>query len=426
MFGLCDCDSFFASCERIFRPDLYGKPVVVLSNNDGCIVALTKEAKSIGLQRGQSYFQIKDIAKKHDVTVFSSNYTLYGDISSRIISLLYEHMGNVDVYSIDEAFFEIEGDYDNMRKRLVSMRSAIWKGIGVPVSIGIAPTYTLAKIASHFAKKVSGYKGVCFINTDEKREKALALTPIEDVWGIGRRYNRKLQEYGITNALQFTQFSESWVDNLMGIQGVRTWKELRGIACKTIEETSEKKSICTSRSFSNMVSDIQQLSESIAEFTSKSALKLRRQKSACNSITVFIMTNRFRDDLPQYFNSHTVSMPVATNSTSELIHYAFKALNIIYREGYQYKKSGVILSDICPETAIQQQLFDTVDRQKQQRLTKTLDEINQKYGESAVHLAVQNKTENKDWKLRREHKSPDYTTNINEIITVKAGNKTDK
>ena len=420
MFALCDCDSFFASCERIFRPDLYGKPVVVLSNNDGCIVAMTKEAKQLGLHRGDPYFQIKSMCEAKGVAVFSSNYTLYGDISSRVMQILAEEAGDIDIYSIDECFFSVDGfQSETLRSSLLSLRLRIFRGLGIPVSIGVGPTRTLAKVASHYAKKYNGYKGVCIIDSEEKRRKALDKFPVEEVWGIGRRHYKTLASYGFTTAAHFAEGKESWVRHLFGLPGVETWKELRGISCKEVSEQSEKQSICTSRSFGKNVTDIDQLTESVANFASKCALKLRKQHSVCSSVTVFLLTNRFREDIPQYQAVKNLHLPIATSYTPEIVNYTIKALNMIYRPGYQYKKSGVVLQDITDDSAVQQHLFTPTDTKRHRAISETVDRINRQYGSDTVRLAIQNGATT-DWKTDCNFRSPDYTTKLNDIIKVKA------
>lgn len=421
MFGLIDCNSFFASCELIFRPDLRGKPVVVLSSNDGCIVALTPEAKAVGLKRGNPLFQVSDIVKKYDVAVFSSNYELYADISSRVMSVIAEEAGRIDIYSIDEAFIDIDTpDSVKAVDRMRSLRRVIMKGVGIPVSIGIAPTRTLAKVANHYAKAYPNYHGVCCIDSDEKRVKALKLFPVDDVWGIGRRNMKIMQYNGIRTAYGFTQMSETWVKANFQLQGVRTWKELRGVPCKDLSDMSEKKSICVSRSFGTMISDYSSLAESVANFASSCAEKLRRQHSVASCLTVFINTNRHREDLQQYGNMRTVCMPVPTSYTGEIVTYALAALKLIYRPGYMYKKSGVVLSGISADNGIQQSLFDGLDRSKMNRITKAVDSINRVYGRDTVHLAIQRGSDS-DWNARREHRSPHYTTDFDDIITVTSG-----
>lgn len=418
MYGLCDCDSFFASCERVFRPELYGKPVVVLSNNDGCIVAMTKEAKSLGLTRGIPFFQAKDIIQQNNVTVFSSNYTLYGDISNRIMQILSEKTGDIDIYSIDEAFFCVDGfNKESLHEELVKLHSFIYKGIGIPVSIGVGPTRTLSKIASHFAKNIPGYKGACIIDSEEKRRKALQLFPVNKVWGIGRHTTKQLNYYGIITAWDFSKRSKSWIQREFKKPGLQTWKELNGIPCKEIEELPEKQSICTSRSFEHMISDYDTLAESVANFTASSALKLRKQHSVCQSLTVFILSNRHREDLEQYYNSKQIRLAVPTDSTMELIQYALSALKLIYKPGVMYKKSGIILTDICSNSCIQQNLFDHTDRQKLNRLTETIDSINNEHGSHKIRFAVQS-TSPKHWNLSTEHLSPCYTTDIKDVLMI--------
>ena len=420
MFALCDCDSFFASCERVFRPELYGKPVVVLSNNDGCIVAMTKEAKQLGLKRGLPYYQVKDLIRANGVTVFSSNYALYGDISSRVMQLIAEEVQDIEVYSIDEAFFDISGFApDRLHEKLVKLRAKIYKGIGIPVSIGVGTTRTLAKVASHFAKNYQGYQGVCIIDTEEKRTKALQLFPVDKVWGIGRQFRKRLEYYGVGTAYDFQELKESFVRKEFKLSGVKTWKELQGIACKSVDELPEKQSICTSRSFAEMITDFDKMTESIANFTASCCRRLRKQGSVAETITVFIMTNRFRTDLPQQIESTSIQLITPTDSTMQLTKYAITALRKIWREGNHYKKSGVILTGISSNRDIQQNLFDNVDHAKQRRLTNTIDEINRTQGPDAVHLAIQSDSFSK-WNLRREHMSPCYTTNIKDVLIVKA------
>lgn len=329
LFGLADCNNFYCSCERVFHPDLIGKPVVVLSNNDGCVIARSEESKALGIKMGDVFYQVKDKLEQNDVAVFSSNYNLYGDMSRRVMSLLSKYFPKIDVYSIDEAFLDLSGmgtseqltDYCKKMVRYIS------KGTGIPISLGIAPTKTLAKIASKYAKKHKGYEGVCLIDTDEKREKALKLFPIEDVWGIGYRSVDKLVYHGIKTAWDLTQKSESWIRRELTVTGVRTCKELRGESCISIEELPHKKSICTSRSFAeqglNKLADVE---EAIANFAAQCARKLREQQTVCSSITVFAHTSRFREDLPQSYIYRTINLIVPTNNHQELVSTAVKIL----------------------------------------------------------------------------------------------------
>lgn len=406
-----DCNNFYASCERVFNPSLNGKPVVVLSNNDGCVIARSNEAKALGIPMGAPAYQIRELVEKHGVAVFSSNYTLYGDMSARVMSILSSLVPEIEVYSIDEAFVNLDGitDYQSLGTTIVNK---VYKGTGIPVSLGIAPTRTLAKMANKFAKKYPAYNRVCCIDTEEKREKALRLFAIGDVWGIGRRQAAKLEKEGVKTAYDFTLLPVSWVRKYMTVVGERTWKELRGIPCIT-ENVLPRKQICTSRSFGQMVDNIEQMDEAVSTFASTCAKKLREQKGFAVSLLVFILTNRFRQDLPQYWESVSIALPVPTDDTLEIVHYALSGLRKIFRTGYQYKKAGVIITEITYN--IQHNLFDTVDRGKRERLMSAIDNINGKHGHS-VKLAVQG--QGSDWKLKQEQLSKHYTTDLGDIIEI--------
>ena len=380
LFGLADCNNFYCSCERVFHPNLRDKPVVVLSNNDGCVVARSEESKRLGIKMGVPFYQVRDLLDKNGVAVFSSNYNLYGDMSSRVMSMLSSYFPKIYVYSIDEAFLDLSDieDIDSVVELSRKTVKAIYKGVGIPVSLGIAPTKTLAKMASVYAKKHKGYKGVCVIDTDEKREKALKLFPIKDVWGIGRKHSKKLEYNGVKTAWDFIQKPEGWVRREMSITGLRTWKELRGESSIEIEDELYKKSICTSRSFPNQGLDkIEDVEEAVANFASMCSKKLREQHTVCNSIVVFAYTNRFRDDMPQTYINEIVNFDVPTNDMQEIVSKAVNALRKAWKTGsYYYKKAGVIACNIIEDNAIQGNLFDTVDRDKQSTLSKVVDEIN--------------------------------------------------
>ena len=422
LFGLADCNNFYCSCERVFHPNLRDKPVVVLSNNDGCVVARSEESKRLGIKMGVPFYQVRDLLEKNGVAVFSSNYNLYGDMSSRVMSMLSSYFPKIYVYSIDEAFLDLSdiediGSVVELSRKTVK---AIYKGVGIPVSLGIAPTKTLAKMASVYAKKHKGYKGVCVIDTDEKREKALKLFPIKDVWGIGRKHSKKLEYNGVKTAWDFIQKSEGWVRREMSITGLRTWKELRGESSIEIEDESYKKSICTSRSFPNQGLDkIEDVEEAVANFASMCSKKLREQHTVCNSIVVFAYTNRFRDDMPQTYINEIVNFDVPTNDMQEIVSKAVNALRKAWKTGsYYYKKAGVIACNIIEDNAIQGNLFDTVDRDKQSTLSKIVDEINMRNGRDTVRMAIQGYGNN--WHIKNEYISKQYTTNIKDIIVVKA------
>lgn len=413
MFGLMDCNNFYASCERVFNPALNGLPVIVLSNNDGCVIARSNEAKALGIKMGTPAYQLKEAIHQHSIAVFSSNYTLYGDMSSRVMSILTSLVPEIEIYSIDEAFINLEGiqDIQSLGAKIVYK---VTRGTGIPVSLGIAPTKTLAKVANKFAKKYPAYNRVCIIDTEKKRIRALELTNIADVWGIGRRQAVKLEKQGVKTAYAFTLLPGSWVRRNMTVVGERTWKELRGISCINMESAPPaKKQICTSRSFGKMLTDIETIAEAIATHASTCAKKLRLQKSYAMSLMVFIRTNNFREDLPQYWKNTVIHLPVPTNDTQEIVHYALTGLKIIFVNGYQYKKAGVIITEITEGTQLG--LFDSVDREKHERLMQAIDKINGKYG-NCVKLAIQGT--GRDWKLKQEQLSQHFTTNLNEIITI--------
>ena len=424
MYALVDCNNFFVSCERVFRPDLDGKPVVVLSNNDGCVVSRSNEAKAMGIPMGQPFFKIRPLAEKGQLVAFSSNYALYGDLSARVMSLLADAVPQIEIYSIDEAFLHLEGIDPEMIPTLCrDLVAKIRKWVGVPVSIGVAPTKTLAKIASHFAKKHKGYKGVCMMETDSKRLKALSLTPIDDVWGVGRRLAPKMLAKGIKTALDFVQRPREWVAETFNINVVRTWEELHGRPCLEEEREERRKSICTSRSFADMIEDEKELQLRISDFAAMCARKLRQEGSVAYDVTTFLYTNRFREDLQQYFPSATIRLEVAANSAQEIIGAALRGFRIVYRTGYQYKKAGVIVSNIVPQDQIQGSLFgfDDALRQRQDKLSEVMDAVNaasDTAGNSLLRLAVQRPGHYADG-IRREFRSNLYSTSLDEIIKVR-------
>lgn len=421
-FGLADCNNFYCSCERVFHPELNGKPVVILSNNDGCVIARSEEAKKMGIQMGESFFEVKDKLEANHVAVFSSNYNLYGDMSKRVHSLLWKFTSKMDIYSIDESFLDLSdmGDSDFLNAYGKQIVRTVSKGTGIPISLGIAPTKTLSKIASKFAKKYKGYQGSCLIDSEEKRQKALQMTLIEDVWGIGRRYTKRLDYCGIKTAWDFTQKSRHWVQREMGITGVRTWMELKGESCISIEELPHKKSICTSRSFPNQgLCKLEEVIQAVANFAAQCVRKLREQKSVCGSITVFVETSRFRLDLPQSHLFKTINLNVPSNDLLEIVSLGCELLKSMWTEDgkYFYKRAGVLVWNICTDEAIQTDLFDPVDREKHDRLGKAIDLINRKNGFNTIQVAVQGYSKN--WHLTREYLSHQYTTNLNDLLKVK-------
>ena len=431
MYAVVDCDNCFVSCERVFQPELLGKPVVVLSNNDGCVVARSNEAKALGIKMGVPIYQIKDLCTQHDVQIRSSNYILYADMSNRVMSILRDEVGpgRLEQYSIDEAFLSIELAFD-YRKWGEALVKKIGMWTGMPVSIGMAPTRTLAKAAVWFAKKWKGYNKVCVIENEEQREKALKSLPIEEVWGIGWRGKSRCDYYGIKNGLDFTEKSESWVRKLFTITGVRTWRELKGQSSIESVLTGDKQTICTSRSFDGMEQDKGKLEMYISNYAAHCAQKVRAQKSVCSMVTVFLQTNHFREDLPQHDAGLTVTLLTPASSTNEIVKAALRAFRACYKVGFQYKRAGVIVSGIIKSTSIQQNLFDELtpeQRQKFNKLSEVMDTINRRMGNDTMILGVQQfpKDEKTGEQLnfrdliKHDHRSKCYTTDINELIEVK-------
>ena len=449
MIGLADCNNFYCSCERVFRPDLIGKPVVVLSNNDGCVIARSEEAKALGYKMGDPFYQVKEKLEAEGVAIFSSNYTLYGSLSNRVMSMLSHYSPHIDQYSIDESFFDVDQSMaerffqDNLKENDTFLNNEsllhqygarisadVLRAVGIPISIGIAETKTLAKIGSKFAKKYKGYLGCCLIDTDERRHKALSLFPIEDVWGIGRQISRKLDYMGIRTAAQFADKKESWVRSHFNITTVRTWKELNGESCISIEELPQKKSICTSRSFAGEgISDKDVVEEAVANFAVRCAEKLRHQGSVCQGITVFAWTSRFNENVPEYTIHDSLTLPIPTNAQEEIVGAALSILRAKYPKSmadsrpdrpdmsFYFKKAGVILWQISPDHPRQQDLFDPIDRSKQKKLMEAIDAINRKNGYGTIRQAIQGTDCRFD--LKREYMSKQFTTNIHDILKVK-------
>ena len=449
MIGLADCNNFYCSCERVFRPDLIGKPVVVLSNNDGCVIARSEEAKALGYKMGDPFYQVKEKLEAEGVAIFSSNYTLYGSLSNRVMSMLSHYSPHIDQYSIDESFFDVDQSMaerffqDNLKENDTFLNNEsllhqygakisadVLRAVGIPISIGIAETKTLAKIGSKFAKKYKGYQGCCLIDTDERRHKALSLFPIKDVWGIGRQISRKLDYMGIRTAAQFADKKESWVRSHFNITTVRTWKELNGESCISIEELPQKKSICTSRSFAaEGISDKDVVEEAVANFAVRCAEKLRHQGSVFQGITVFAWTSRFNENVPEYTIHDSLTLPIATNAQEEIVGAALSILRAKYPKSmadsrpdrpdmsFHFKKAGVILWQISPDHPRQQDLFDPIDRSKQKKLMEAIDAINRKNGYGTIRQAIQGT--NCRFDLKREYMSKQFTTNIHDILKVK-------
>lgn len=419
MYALCDCNNFFVSCERIFRPDLRDKPVVVLSGNDGCVVARSNEVKRLGIKMGVPFYQIKSEVEEYGIVHFSSNFSLYGDISARIMRTLARHTPELHQYSIDEAFMDLSylSDTTEMMTLCRQLRAEILKGIGVPVSIGIAPTKTLCKVASHYAKKYAGYHGVCIIDSEERRRKALAQYPIDEVWGIGRQSVDKLKAVGVQTGLDFARIPAESVRKLLHLPGLNTWRELNGEDCISVFELPEKQSIMNSRTFAHGVTDRALLEQAMGQFCAGVAEKLRKQHSVCRQMTVFAHTSRFQNQLSFIQSTVTFSTPTAT--TQEMMDVMLRIVRSQWRPDTPYKRAGVMVTLISPDNGVQQSIFDARDRLRDQRLQKTLDEINNRHGKRTIGFTPSIPTRQAAELYDIGAKSPAYTTSIHDIITLK-------
>lgn len=417
MFALIDCNNFYASCERVFRPDLVGKPIVVLSNNDGCVIARSNEAKALNIPMGAPAFKFKEVFANNNVNVFSSNYALYGDMSNRVMNLLREFTPDIEIYSIDEAFLKFIGfQFYDLQQYGEHIKHTIYKGTGIPISVGFAPTKALSKVANRIAKKYPNQtKGVYIIDSDEKRIKALKWLKIEDVWGIGRRLSKRLNKYGVTNAYEFTLLPDEFVKKELSIVGLRLKKELSGLPTLDLEHTQKKKAIATTRSFDKMLTDIASINERVSTFAATCAEKLRQQKSCCNILMVFVLTNEHRKDLTQYSKNIVIKTDYPTNSSIDLIKYASIGLKAIYKQGYQYKKAGVVVMGITPQQEKQLNFF-VKENPKHEKIMSVMDKINLSIGKKKIKLAVQDL--GRTWKMKQEKLSPRYTTKLDEVIEI--------
>ena len=419
MYALVDCNNFFASCERLFNPALCGRPVVVLSGNDGCVIARSNEAKALGIAMGQPAFELRQLFERENVAVFSSNHILYGDISRRVMAVLSQFSPDVEVYSIDEAFLSLDGipmpDGAEAYARTIAIE--VQRCVGIPVSIGIASTKTLAKIASHRAKEIARYGGVCHLVTPDQQAMALIECPIADVWGIGRRLAPKLVLQGVSTAWDFIHLKRDFVRRHYTIEGERTWRELQGEVCYQVDESPDvRQTITVSRTFGQAVSSFDDVYEAVAGFTATAAARLRRQQSAAGSVMVFV---KGRGCSPGcYVGAMQYSLPVASDSTIELLQYARRALAATFRRGEAYKKAGVTLGHIIPRNHVQLSLFDTVDRDKHHRLMQVMDSVNRQAGFKALRLGAEGG--HSAWRAQSNHLSPCYTTSFRDILVVNA------
>ena len=420
MIGLIDCNNFFVSCERVFNPALRLVPVIVLSNNDGCAVALSDEAKALGIKRGDPHFKIKEICDEHGIYVLSGNHKLYGDMSRRVMETLRTLVSDVEVYSVDEAFFSIPGSHYEAEARAREIVIKIRRYVGIPTSIGLAPTKTLAKVATGFAKKYDGYRRVCIIDSDVKRRKALELTPVSGVWGIGRHLARRLKASGVTSALQLADLSREKIYHLFNsVTAERTWKELNGQPCITMQPVEpEKRQLCCSRSFADPLETIESLTRAIATFTTMASRRLRRQRSSARTVSVFIRTNRFYEDEELYTATASTVLEEPTADVTVLIQGAVSALKQAFKPGLYYKKAGVLLTDLVYNEEFQPSLFsDTTLREKRAKLMKVIDEINaSSQTHDTVHVA---NYESINKLANHERPSRLFTGRLSDIINIK-------
>ncbi len=414
MIGLVDCNNFYASCERVFKPSLKNKAVIVLSNNDGCVIARSNEAKALGIKMGEPAFKIQSIITKNKVNVFSTNFALYGDFSNRVMEILKKEVNKIEIYSIDEAFLDLS-NYTSV-DRVIFIKKNIKRWTGIPVSIGLAPTKTLAKVANYMAKKYTK-NGVLILDNKNIIKKALNNLPIENLWGIGRRYSDKLKKSGINTALELRNANTMWVKKNMSTNGILIQKELKGEQCydfKTYQP--RKKSIATTRSFGKEITNYNLIKQAIIHFAVNCAYKLRKEKSCCSKVSIFLMTNPYKTNTKQYHPKITLSLPTATNDSIEISNMTRKALKKIYRNDCSYKKAGVIVHQLSHEKNIQLSLFNKMDIIKRRKLMYSIDKINKSMGRDKIHLASQGFIQK--WQIKQEQLSPCYTTKIKDILTV--------
>ncbi len=418
MFALVDCNNFYASCERVFQPQLNNKPIAILSNNDGCVISRSDEAKAIGLPMGAPAFKYESFFKVNNVHVFSSNYPLYGDLSSRVMSILEQFSPDVEVYSIDEAFLEFTGFNDyNFNDYGLQIKGRVLKWTGIPTCVGIAPTKALSKVANKIARKFPEQtKGVYVIDTEEKRIKALKWIKLKDVWGIGRGLQKRLKVKNCKTAFDFTQLSDEWIRKNFSITEWKLKKDLEGKPTLKLDYLKPKRTIATTRSFEYTYSDLDNIKERISTFATSCAEKLRKQGSSCHMILVLLSSDRHKKDLPQHRTSRMVSLPYPTDSSLIISNCAVKAVSSIFKEGIKYKRAGVIVTGLVPTENHQLDMFDH-ENPKHKPLMHTIDSLNKKYEDYKIKLG--NQDLKRTWKMRQERLSPRYTTNINEILTVK-------
>ena len=420
-YALIDCNNFYASCEQVFDPSLLNRPVVILSNNDGCIIARSKEAKRLDIPMGSPEFKIRPLIKKHDVVIRSSNYALYGDMSRRVMETLQSCTPNLEVYSIDEAFAELsEGYMDSLEAYGQFIRKRVLKWTGIPVSVGIAPTKTLAKIANETAKKYPSLNGVLVLDRRDKAEKVLNRIPVGDVWGVGLKYAKTLQKHGIQTALELTRQPDSWIRNTMKVTGLRTVWELRGKPCLSVEQTVEpRKGILSSRSFGQPVRNAEDLKEAVTLFASRAAEKLRAQESVAGTITVTLVADKYADHNGQYKFGISVNLPNSTADTTIFSAVSKMVVDQLFDFSKTYKKAWVMLTGIVPESEIQAELFNPSGySSRQHKLMESMDAVNARFGKQTMMIAGAGVGSNQSWRMKQEHLSPRYTTRWDELMNV--------
>ena len=416
VFALIDCNAFYVSCERVFNPKLNNRPVVALSNNDGCIISRSKEAKALGIKMGVPLFKVKDIVEKEKVVVFSSNYTLYADMSRRVMNIISSSSPYTEIYSIDEAFVELSSlpiDYESYAHQL---RQTILQHTGIPVSIGIASTKTLAKVANHKAKKDDSLNGVCSLVNYNNIDQILELTEVGDVWGVGRRLSKKLINHGIHNAKLLKNCSDSWIRKMMSVNGLKTITELRGISCIPLEEYSmTRKSCCTTRSFGKLLTNLDDIEQAVTTFARRAAERIRSESLAASCVSVFVRTNPFDKKSAYYSNGASRTLSHPTHDSLTIIETSLLLTKRIFKNNYQYKKAGVLLSGLCDESEIQETLFEKNYNQNSD-LMSAIDAINYRYGRDTLQMASECKVGN--WKQKRENCTRNYTTQIDRLLLV--------
>ena len=416
VFALIDCNAFYVSCERVFNPKLNNRPVVALSNNDGCIISRSKEAKALGIKMGVPLFKVKDIVEKEKVVVFSSNYTLYADMSRRVMNIISSSSPYTEIYSIDEAFVELSSlpiDYESYAHQL---RQTILQHTGIPVSIGIASTKTLAKVANHKAKKDDYLNGVCSLMNYNNIDQILELTEVGDVWGVGRRLSKKLINHGIHNAKLLKNCSDSWIRKMMSVNGLKTITELRGISCIPLEEYSmTRKSCCTTRSFGKLLTNLEDIEQAVTTFARRAAERIRSESLAASCVSVFVRTIPFDKKSAYYSNGASRTLSHPTHDSITIIETALLLIKRIFKNNYQYKKAGVLLSGLCDDSEIQETLFEKNYNQNSD-LMSAIDAINYRYGRDTLQMASECKVGN--WKQKRENCTGNYTTQIDRLLLV--------